>query len=102
MVGGSAVGLLSIVQQLKNAGFKDPVNTKAKFDDALKDLVSILNYIAKQPVTSNIYFEKTTNWLIDGQSMGYKILLNMNNIKKCIRACICNRSRNKSFNITLL
>jgi hypothetical protein len=90
---GCSVGaLFSFIEQLKNAGFKDPVNTKAKFDDALKiskidaikDLVSILNYVAKQPVTSNIYFEKTTNWLIDGQSMGYKILLNMDNIENVL------------------
>ncbi len=81
-------GLFSLVDQLKNAGFKDPANTKAKFEDASKiskisaisDLVSILNYVAKQPVGSNIFFEKTNNWMIDGQSKGYKIVLNVDNI----------------------
>ncbi len=81
-------GLFSLVDQLKNAGFKDPAHTKAKFEDASKiskisaisDLVSILNYVAKQPAGSNIFFEKTNNWMIDGQSRGYKILLNVDNI----------------------
>jgi len=81
-------GLFFLVEQLKNAGFKDPANTKAKFEDASKiskisaisDLVSILNYVAKQPAGSNIFFEKTNSWMIDGQSRGYKILLNVDNI----------------------
>jgi len=86
--GGSVDALFSFVEQLKNAGFKDPANTKPKFEDASKiskisaisDLVSILNYVAKQPAESNIFFEKTNNWMVDGQSQGYKILLNVGNI----------------------
>ncbi|MCS4300656.1 RHS repeat-associated protein [Chryseobacterium sp. BIGb0232] len=85
---GFVNGLFSLVEQLKNAGFKDPANTKAKFEDASKiskisaisDLVSILNYVAKQPIGSNVFFEKTNSWMIDGQSRGYKILLNVDNI----------------------
>ncbi|WP_185216971.1 MULTISPECIES: hypothetical protein, partial [unclassified Chryseobacterium] len=86
--GGSVGALFSFIEQLKNAGFKDPANTKPKFEDASKiskisaisDLVSILNYVAKQPAESNIFFEKTNNWMVDGQSQGYKILLNVGNI----------------------
>jgi RHS repeat-associated protein len=85
-------GLFSLVEQLEKAGFKDPAKTKAKFEDAskisgisaIKDVVTILNYVAKQPTGSNIFFEKTDNWMIDGQSRGYKILLNMDNIKSVL------------------
>jgi uncharacterized protein RhaS with RHS repeats len=90
--GGSVGRLFSMVKQLENIGFKNPESTGAKFEDAskisgidaIKDIVSVLNYVAKQPEGSNIFFEKTNNWLIDGQSQGYKILLNMSNIKSVL------------------
>jgi RHS repeat-associated protein len=85
-------GLFSLAEQLQKAGFKDPANTKAVFSDADKilqagifqDLNNILNYVAKQPTNSKVFFKETTKWFIDGKSEGYRILLNVNNIKSVL------------------
>ncbi|WP_223609545.1 hypothetical protein [Chryseobacterium sp. OSA05B] len=90
--GGSVSSLFSMVDQLKQAGFDNPANTKAKFEQAskilsvglLSDLNSILNVVANQKPEASVFFEKTKRRDIIAKAEGYIILLNMDNISNVL------------------
>lgn len=84
--------VLSLRQQLVEAGFKNPEITAAKFEDALKMLSvkeisrlgDVLNHVANQEKGSKVYFKETKISAIKGKSNGYEILLNIKNIKNIL------------------
>ncbi|KFF20869.1 hypothetical protein IW22_11165 [Chryseobacterium sp. JM1] len=89
---GSVSSLFSMVDQLKQAGFDDPANTKAKYEQApkllsvglLSDLNSILNVVAKQNPKASVFFKETKRRDIVAKAEGYRILLNMDNISNVL------------------
>ncbi|ROH99379.1 RHS repeat-associated protein [Chryseobacterium daecheongense] len=89
---GSVGALFSMIDRLEAGGFKDPLNTKAKFEHAAKllnvdvfnELNIILNIVAGQKLSASVFFEKTTRKDIMAKAEGYKILLNMSNISNVL------------------
>jgi Predicted membrane protein len=82
--GNSVGGLFSIIEQLKTAGFYDPINTKAKFDDwkkiintdEISRLISRLYAVGGYKVgDKGLTFTETKSFLFHGKSNGFNILL---------------------------
>ncbi|MDR3025737.1 MAG: hypothetical protein LBV25_17140, partial [Chryseobacterium sp.] len=82
--GGSIGALFSMVEQLKKAGWSDPANTKAKYND--KDIllkeVPALNELF---LITNPSFEEDSSINSPGVTRGTRILINMNNISNILR-----------------
>jgi len=89
--GGSVDGIFSMLDQLIEAGWKDPLNTKANFNDwkqiittgAISELISVLNSAAgSDNVTPD--FRETNSFLYKGKSEGFRILISMRNISSVL------------------
>jgi len=89
--GGSIAALFSMVEQLKEAGFDNPANTKANFGDwskiiktdAVSELVTVLNSAAgSESVIPK--FKETTSFLYKGHSEGFQVLISMKNISSVL------------------
>ncbi|GEJ45537.1 hypothetical protein CRS_21450 [Chryseobacterium sp. ON_d1] len=82
--GGNIGALFSMVEQLKKAGWSDPANTKAKYND--KDIllkeVPALNELF---LITNPSFEEDSSINSQGVTRGTRILINMNNISNILR-----------------
>jgi len=87
----NTIGVLSLLQQLKDAGWDNPGGTKTNFSDwkkiikveAITEQITILNNAAgSNNVTPE--FKETNSFLYKGKSEGFRILISMKNISSVL------------------
>ncbi|MGH1516141.1 RHS repeat domain-containing protein [Chryseobacterium sp. JK1] len=82
--GGSIGALFSMVDQLKNAGWKDPANTKAKFDD-ISTLTGKVPGLVELATMTKAEFIDNTGGNCPNKTEFHRIWINMNNAQNILK-----------------